>query len=327
MKFSLVTTCLNEINSFPRWRSDIEKQTRLPVEIVIVDALSTDGTMEALKIWSRENPKVRVHFEQCSAARGRNLAIEKATFEHVVSTDMGVTVTPNWFEEIVKPFESDPDVQVVMGSAAIDKSTVKSPAARAEYFTTGDGQPFVREQNGSLSLRPGRVPGNLSLAYTKTAWESLGRLPEDLTLYADDSVFGRQIMASHFKIAFAPSALVLWPRHQKLNEFWAEEFRYGKGDGEAAIKTPIAFKLYKRGKLPRSIVPLLTALRGLMRISFWRALARSVGSGDIAAGLFIPVLVFGKGYNLAKGYIVGDERGSIHCIECRGRLKNIATAR
>lgn len=325
MKFSLVSTCLNEMGSFQRWRADLERQTRLPDEIVIVDALSTDGTMEALKAWAKENPKVQVHFEKCSAARGRNIAIGMASSEHVVSTDMGVTVTPSWFEKIVRPFEEDPEVQIVMGSYAIDESTAKSPAARAEHFTTGDYRPFIREPDGSVSLRPGVVPGNLSIAYTKTAWEALGRLPEDLSLYADDSVFGRQIMASNFKIAFAPEALVVWKRHRKLKEFWAEVFRYGKGDGEAAIKTPIAFRLYKTGKLPRSLVPMLTAIRELTRISLWRALGKSFINGDLIAGFYLPVLVFGKGYYFAKGYLIGDDYGSLHCLECRKRLKNIET--
>ena len=313
------------MRSLPRWIEDIRKQTRQPDEIIITDAVSTDGTTALLHEWAQRDSRVKVIIEPCNAARGRNLAIERAENGHIACTDMGVTVTPTWFEEIVRPFEDDPDVQIVMGSYAIDKSSIKSPAARAEYFINGDYRPFIREPDGSVSLRRGVVPGNLSLAYTRKAWEVLGRLPEDLTLYADDSVFGRQIMASSFKVAFAPEALVLWSRHQKLNEFWAENFRYGKGDGEAAIKTPVAFRLYKSGKLPRSLVPLVTAIRELTRISLWQALGKCFGNGDIIAGFYLPVLVFGKGYHFAKGYLIGDDHGSIHCLECRKRLKNIAT--
>ena len=313
------------MKSLPQWRADIEAQTRAPDEIVIVDNVSSDGTQEFLSDWAKSTTTVKVHEIKCNVAQGRNIAIEKASNDHVVSTDMGVSVTATWFREIVRPFEEDPEVQIVMGSYAVDRTTIKSPAARAEYYIVGDYRPIIREPDGSVSVAPGFVPGNLSLAYTRAAWEALGRLPEDLTLCADDSVFGRQILASNFKVAFAPEAVVLWPRHQKLKAFWAEAFRYGKGDGEAAIKTPIAIKLYKSGKLLRSFVPFLTAIRELTRISFWRALGKSFRNGDLVAGFYLPLLVTGKGYQLAKGYLIGDDHGRIHCLECRNRLKSTAT--
>jgi len=326
LKFSLVTTCWNEIKSLPRWQADIEAQSRAPDEIVIVDNLSTDGTQEFLSKWAKINPKVKVHEIKCGAAQGRNIAIELAENEHIVSTDMGVSITPVWFREIVKPFEDDPEVQIVMGSYAVDRATIKSPAARAEYFINGDFRPFQKRPDGKVQLRPGFVPGNLSLAYTKKSWKDLGGLPEDLTLYADDSVFGRQILASYFKIAFAPEAVVLWPRHQKLKEFWAEAFRYGKGDGEAAIKTPIAIRLYKSGKLPRSFVPFVTAIRELTRVGVWKAFGKSFLNADFVAGFYLPLLVIGKGFYLAKGYLIGDDHGGIYCLECRERLKNVITS-
>ena len=107
MKFTLVTTCLNEMRSLPRWREDLERQTRQPDEIVIIDAQSTDGTTEALRHWAEQDQRVKLRVEKCNAARGRNLAIAMATHEHIVSTDMGVRLDPRWFEEIVRPFETD----------------------------------------------------------------------------------------------------------------------------------------------------------------------------------------------------------------------------
>jgi len=309
--------------SLPRWRSDVEAQTRLPDEIVIVDNLSSDGTQEYLAEWANNNPIVKVHEIKCGAARGRNIAIEKASYEYVVSTDMGVRLDSAWFAEIVRPFEEDSTVQIVMGSYSVDTSTIKSPAARAEYYVSGDYIPFLIDANGVAILKSGFVPGNLSLAYTKTVWNALGRLPEDLSLYADDSVFGRQIMASNYKMAFAPKAFVLWARHRTLKEFWAEVYRYGKGDGEAAIKTPIAYRLYKKGKLPLSLVPHITAIRELARTSFWKAIIKALYNGDLAAGIYLPVLMCGKGYYFAKGYLIGDNRGSIYCNACRQRLINI----
>jgi len=194
MKFSLVLTCFNEMKSLPRWYEDVTRQTRSPDEIVIVDSESRDGTTDFLKDWEQRDQRVKLIVQKCKPARGHNIGNEAANYEHIVSTDMGVRLDKSWFEEIIKPFEADPTVQIVAGNTQIDKETVKTAAARAEYYIENGGEP---------DLRPGFVPGNRSVAYTKQVWQELGGLPEDLTFYADDSVFCRQMVQSGYKMAYA----------------------------------------------------------------------------------------------------------------------------
>ncbi len=57
MKFSLVLTCLNEMRSLPQWRADLDAQSRQPDEIVIVDAVSKDGTTQALLEWASQDSR------------------------------------------------------------------------------------------------------------------------------------------------------------------------------------------------------------------------------------------------------------------------------
>ena len=320
-KFSLVSTCRNEMLSLPCWRKDVENQTRKPNEIVIVDAVSSDGTTQALQEWASQDPRLRIHVEKCNPARGRNLAIEMARHEYIVSTDMGVRLDSRWFEEIVRPFEEDQTIQVVIGSCGVDEASVLTAAARAERYLTGDISPFLRTDNGEICLKPGRVPGNLSLAYTRRVWKSIGGLPEDLTLCADDSVFGRQIVRGAFRIAFAPAAIVYWSRHRRLREFWDENLRYGRGDGEAFIKTPISFRLYLRGLLPRCMVPFVTGLRETTKFLRFKPLLAALKNGDWVAIAMMPPLLFGRGFSFGKGYLLGYEHGAIHCVDARNRIK------
>ncbi|TKJ38118.1 MAG: hypothetical protein CEE38_05000 [Planctomycetes bacterium B3_Pla] len=312
LKFSLVTTCRNEIGSLPQWKGNILDQTRRPDEIVIVDAFSDDGTAEMLFEWADQDERVVVKQENGAAAHGRNVAIAMASYEHILSTDMGVRLCSVWCEELIKPFEQDRSVEVVAGNTQIDKNSIKSAAARAEYYI---------EDGGESNLGPDFVPGNRSIAYTRKVWRELGGLPEDLTFYADDSVFGRQIVEAGYKMAYAPRAMTYWRRPQKIREFWKEQFGYGRGDGEALIKTPIAFRLYKRGILPRFLVPALTGFRRLTRSLTFGALYRAIRKLDLVACLYLPALQFGNGYCFGKGYLIGDKRGEKHCQECRSRLK------
>lgn len=312
MKFSLVTTCWNEIRSLPRWRKDIEGQTRQPDEIVIVDNLSTDGTQKALAEWAAQDSKVRVIEKKCGAAQGRNIAIREAYHDTIISTDMGVTIDPRWFEEMAKPFEADTTVEVVAGNYCIDKSSVKSAAARAEYYL---------ENGGFAQFGPDFVVGNRSVGYKRYVWNKIDGLPEDLTLYADDSVFGRQILQEGFIMAFAPKAIVYWTRPSRLRDFWKEQKNYGRGDGEALIKVPFAFRLWLSGKLPVFLVPFLTGVRrihtGLNQNGILIALKRM----DIIAIVFMPLLLFGNGWHFAKGFLTGFSHGNNNCQGSRARLK------
>jgi len=316
VKFTLVTTCLNEMRSLPRWREDLEHQSRQPDEIAIVDAESTDGTTEALREWAAGDGRVKLRIEKCNAATGRNLAIGMAAHDRVVSTDMGVRLDPRWFEEIVRPFETDPTVEIVAGSYAIDMDSVKSPAARAEYYVEGNGVP---------QLGPGFVPGNRSIAYTKKVWSELGGLPEDLTLYADDSVFGMQMIQAGYKMAYASYALVYWSRPARLREFWREMYNYGKGNGEAGIRTPAAFRFHKMGFIPAWLVAPLTAVRTLQKMIGQTRIREALSRGDLVGLAYVPLLLWGNGWNVGRGYLVGDKIGEIRCQSCRARLQKRGT--
>jgi len=311
VQFSLVVTCRNEMGSLPRWYDNVMAQTRPPDEIVIVDSESTDGTTEFLRDWEQRDERVRVIVQKCKPARGHNIGNEAAQYEHILSTDMGVRLCPVWCEELIKPFESDPEVEIVAGNTQIDKETVRGAVARAEYYI---------ENGGEAEFKPGFVPGNRSMAYTKKVWRELGGLPEDLTFYADDSVFGRQMVQAGYKMAYAPQAMTYWRRPQKLRDFCREARNYGRGDGEASIKTPFPFKLWQEGRLPRVLVPLLTGVRVLQKQVTVASVRRAVKARDVAALAVMPLYAFCRGFSFGKGYLVGDAHGEVSCQACRKRL-------
>lgn len=310
--FSIVTTCRNEIRSLPRWKMNILNQTRPPHEIVIVDAFSDDGTYEYLTEWSKTDSRVRIIQEKGAAAHGRNLAISQASNEHILSTDLGVRLSGDWCEALISPFEKDSSIEVVAGNTCIDKKTIKSIPARAEHYI---------ENGGVAKLGFGHVPGNRSIAYKKSVWKELNGLPEDLTFYADDSVFGRQILQQNLKIVYAENAMTYWSRPQKLTHFFKEQYNYGKGDGEAFIKTPRAFKWYLEGKIPKALVPIFHMTIQSFKKQLYQGIGRALIDFDLFSSMVIPVLFIGRGYHFVKGYIEGYAYGEGNCFDCRNRLK------
>jgi glycosyltransferase involved in cell wall biosynthesis len=312
LRFALVTTCKNEAQSFPTWKQDILNQSLQPDEICVVDAESTDGTLEMLYRWSENDPRVKILVQKCNPSRGRNLAVQMTNCDYFASTDMGCRIDKDWFKNICFPFKTDISIDAVVGNFEIDYRNSKSPATKAEYYYTGYRR---RKFEGSR-------PFNRSVAFKKSAWILLGELPEDLTFAGDDTVLGLQILyKSKLRLEYAENAKVYWNRFSYLADFWKEQYRYGLGNGEANIFSPT---ILNRVDLKRmSILLLWVECLGIMAKRSIKPIIRSLIHGELLPALYIPLLIFGNELSYTKGFIKGYQRGEKECKSTRNRLSNI----
>jgi glycosyltransferase involved in cell wall biosynthesis len=226
ISFTLVSTTLNEMGSLGQTIGNLEAQTRLPDEIVIVDGGSKDGTYERLQQWSNDSSLVIRVLRQpgCNVAEGRNQAIQMASYNYIASTDFGCVHEPGWLKSIITPFEEEHNLEVVGGAFTIDEKSAQTLPAKADYILS-NGYKVAMDEHYTVTSR--------SIAYKKEVWEQLGGYPEWLTLAADDSTFWKQIKKHYFRYRLIPEANVKWRRHETLTGFLKEAGRYGLGDGES----------------------------------------------------------------------------------------------
>lgn len=306
--FALVTTCWNEISSIRDWISDVNGQTCQPDQIWIVDAGSTDGTLDVLRAWEQANPRVTVLVrERCNVAQGRNLAIGHASTTHIVSTDMGCRLDENWFHEIVAPFQTSSPPDVVAGNYAADISTVQSPAARAAFYMNDGYHP---------RLVAGFLPSSRSISYTKSMWKAMEGYPEDLTLAADDTVFALQFHRMGFKMGFAPKAMCYWRRHHQFKSYLKESFVYSRGNGEAGFNPPRGMRI-DSPEYSKALCHIKAISCALTHNK--RAYLKALKKFDFAAAAFLPLMTYGLIVKSYQGYSKGVARGIEHCISCRQR--------
>ncbi len=83
-----------------------------PLEIVLADNASTDGSAEWVKA-AYPGVKVVRHPENWAFCRGNNEAIPHATGDYIVLLNNDVAVTPGWLAPLVRAMDEDPSVAAV----------------------------------------------------------------------------------------------------------------------------------------------------------------------------------------------------------------------
>lgn len=230
MRISLITTVKNEENSIEAFLESILQQTRLPNEFIIVDGGSVDRTVEILKefvpLFKRKNIVYKIIVQKdANIAKGRNIAIRHSSGDVIACTDAGCILSKTWLEEITRPFELDPTVDVVGGwYEPLATSKFEEIVAEITY-------PKLRK----ILRKPGNfLPSSRSVAFKKKCWEKVGGYPEWLYT-AEDTLYDILLKKTGCNFVFNPNAVVYWKVRENLHKLFNQYYNYAKGDGKAGL--------------------------------------------------------------------------------------------
>ena len=228
-KVTLISTVFNEAGSIQRFCDSILIQTVIPDEIVIVDGGSTDDTVSliqnALSCIGKQcslnvivDPLCSKKYSSGPIARGRNVAIQNASYNQILVTDAGCIVDKNWVKNMKACFDSG--AEIVSGTYKA-RVTNKFQAYIADVFC-----PELPEY---ISIKQ-FLPSSRSLGFTKDIWKKTGGYPED-SYTAEDTVFILRAFELTYKIKIAYDAFVYWDLPKDFFEFKTKLISYGIGDG------------------------------------------------------------------------------------------------
>jgi glycosyltransferase involved in cell wall biosynthesis len=223
---AVIATVWNEVATIDDLLRSMLAGTRLPDEIVIVDADSTDGTYAALQRWAARVPRLRVVAQPgCGRSEGRNLAIAATDARWIAVTDGGVRLGPDWLAALLAPIEhgaGDPP-HVVAGFFRM------APATPFELALGATTLPLAREIAPASFL-----PSSRSVLFSRQAWTAAGGYPEWLD-YGEDLVFDLALRRAGARFVWAPQAIAHFRPRQSLPAFFRQYYRYARGDGKALL--------------------------------------------------------------------------------------------
>lgn len=143
-------------------QSILEKTAYPNYEFIIVDNLSTDGTVEYLReLDAKKDPRIKVilNTENLGFAGGNNAAIRAATGEYVVLLNNDVVVTRGWLTALVKHIESDPKCGMV---GAVTNSIGNEEMIAVRYRNLKELEQFAyiytQEHMGEIYAEVDRLP-------------------------------------------------------------------------------------------------------------------------------------------------------------------------
>jgi glycosyltransferase involved in cell wall biosynthesis len=223
VQVTVITTVFNEGEAVLELLDSVLGGDAVPAEVVVSDGGSTDGTLELLRQYAETHPTVRVLADAGGRSAGRNVAIEAASFDQIVSIDGGCVAGPRWLAEITTPL-----LEGAEWVAGFYRPTGESPLSTAIGLT----MVFVEDE----VVFPDFTPSARSMAFHRSLWEAAGRFPENVQ-YAEDTAFGAALLAAGHQPVFVPEALVEWRPPSGLIPQAKTLFSWGRGDGHLGLRS------------------------------------------------------------------------------------------
>jgi N-acetylglucosaminyl-diphospho-decaprenol L-rhamnosyltransferase len=248
--------------------ASLRAHVSLPIETVVVDNASTDGSADAVRA-AHPEALLLANTENVGFARACNQGWRASRAPHVLFLNPDAEVTPGAIETLVRLLEERPEVGAAgprtrSSDGTIQVSTGPDLAPFAELWqrrlvlgvARGDGGALAEAEDlHSREHDPDWVSGSC-LAARRTALEAVAGFDERFFLYEEDADLCRRLRAAGWRVVFTPAAEV---RHGLGHSM-------AKAPRRARLEYDRSHLLYYRkhnGLAERVFLRLLLAARGL----------------------------------------------------------------
>lgn len=226
MSFSvdIIIAAFNAADTIERALDSACNQDECKVNIYVVDDGSTDNTASLIRMKSLSDPRIKLITQSNKGtAAARNAAIFSGSAEWITYLDSDDELAPNWgskmceFMDLYPTFDVYSSNGMVIGNNGVQKLV------------------FKRNKIGEVTLddliEECAVLGGGALV-SRTAMQNLKGFDEQR--YGEDYDFWLRLVASSFRIFYAPEALYIY--HQEGDTRKSDDMEKGALSGAAALE-------------------------------------------------------------------------------------------
>ncbi len=207
MKISVVISTYNRAASLEATLLALRHQIHEPLEVIVVNGPSTDGTRDLLESWGG---KIRVgHCPQRHLAMSRNIGVQLAAGEIVAFIDDDAIAEPQWLCELAGAYASD-DVGGT-GGIVYDPNGFRLQYKYAVCDRTGQVR-FNVDQPLPEYVERGADPfiylQGTNMSFRRSLLERIEGFNEEFEHYFDDVEMSMQVIDLGYKLQALPGAAV-----------------------------------------------------------------------------------------------------------------------
>lgn len=196
-------------------------QTRLPDEVVVVDGNSQDGTPEVV----RNYPVKLVTEPGLGFGYARNLGVKKASGDIVFFLDSDCYAEPDWIENALSHFGSDPENAGVTGQTCLWNT--ESPVARFLAYVGG-------RVNMPTEMKTVKIAPTMNLALKREVIDEVGGF-DDTLIRCEDTDLTYKISQNH-RILYDPNVTIWFRGSPNLRVASRKCIRHFTGVGQLFAK-------------------------------------------------------------------------------------------
>ncbi|MER6140874.1 bifunctional polysaccharide deacetylase/glycosyltransferase family 2 protein [Streptomyces sparsogenes] len=224
---SVIVPAYNEKECIANTVNSLAASTH-PIEILVVDDGSTDGTADIVE--ALDLPNVRVlRQENAGKPAALNHGIAEARFDLIVMMDGDTVFEPGTVRELVRPF-ADPGVGAVAGNAKVgNRSGLIGAWQHIEYVM---GFNLDRRMYDLLRCMP-TIPGAIG-AFRRRALLEVGGMSAD-TL-AEDTDITIALHRAGWRVVYQETARAWTEAPGTLGQLWRQRYRWSYGTMQALWK-------------------------------------------------------------------------------------------
>lgn len=205
-----------------------------PLEIIVVEDRSTDGSAAVLRSLARAHPLTIVNGPGRGAAAAVNAGIRMAAHPIVCQVDQDVVLEPGWMTTLVAALH--PSTSLGTGDPAV-------AAAQGCYVTDARASFFARVMALDLEQRYASLAEDSdhvctgNTAYRASALREAGPLDESLG-YGYDNDLSYRLRAAGYRLAFCGAARSRHHWREGFTGYLAQQYGFGYGRLDVVSRHP-----------------------------------------------------------------------------------------